>query len=230
MTAIAVTGRRPRRLGIAWIARSGLAAWIIVALLVVGLTIADPVGFWTTRNIANILTATVVLGLVALGQNLVVLTGGIDLSVGSMASLSALLTALLIDGYPIRTLPVIVLVLLVGAGVGAVHGVLTARAGLAAFVVTLATFYLLQGIAFMISTTPKGQVTTVLSNFALDRVGPLPVSLAALALAIAAVGGLLRWTPFGRHVYAVGGDPEAARANGVPVTRTLISALSLIHI
>ena len=58
---------------------------------------------------------------------------------------------------------------------------LTARAGLPPFVVTLATFYLLQGIAFMISTTPKGQVTTVLSNFALERVGPLPVALAALA-------------------------------------------------
>ena len=119
----------------------------------------------------------------------------------------------------------ILLVLLIGAAVGAAHGVLTARTGLAAFVVTLATFYLLQGVAFMISTTPKGQVTTVLSNFALDRVGPLPVSLAALAAAIAVVGGLLRWTPFGRHVYAVGGDPEAARANGVPVTRTLISVV-----
>ena len=224
MSTLAVAARRPRQLSIAWIARSGLAAWIIVALLVVGLTIADPTGFWTTRNIANVLTATVVLGLVALGQNLVVLTGGIDLSVGSMASLSALLTALLIDGYPIRTLPVIVLVLLIGAAVGAAHGVLTARTGLAAFVVTLATFYLLQGVAFMISTTPKGQVTTVLSNFALERVGPLPVALAALAAAIAIVGGLLRWTPFGRHIYAVGGDPEAARANGVPVTRTLIAA------
>ena len=110
---------------------------------------------------------------------------------------------MLIDGYPIRTLPVILLVLLIGAAVGAAHGVLTARTGLAAFVVTLATFYLLQGVAFMISTTPKGQVTTVLSNFALERVGPLPVALAALAAAIAIVGGLLRWTPFGRHVYAV---------------------------
>jgi ribose transport system permease protein len=224
MSAVAVAGREPRRLGIAWIARSGLAAWIIVGLFFVGLTIADPAGFWTTRNIANILTATVVLGLVALGQNLVVLTGGIDLSVGSAASLSALLTGLLIDGYPIRMLPVILLVLLIGALIGAAHGVLTARAGLAPFVVTLATFYLLQGIAFMISTTPKGQVTSALSNFALERVGPLPVSLTALAMAIAAVGGLLRWTPFGRHVYAVGGDPDAARANGVPVTRTLIWA------
>jgi ribose transport system permease protein len=224
MTAVAVAGRRPRQLSIARIAQSGLAAWIIVGLLVVGLTIADPTGFWTTRNIANVLTATVVLGLVALGQNLVVLTGGIDLSVGSMASLSALLTALLIDGYPIRTLPVILLVLLIGAAFGAAHGVLTARVGLAAFVVTLATFYLLQGVAFMISTTPKGQVTTVLSNFALDRVGPLPVALSALAIAILIVGGLLRWTPFGRHVYATGGDPDAARANGVPVARTLITA------
>jgi ribose transport system permease protein len=227
VSTVAVAGQRPRRLSVAWIARTGLAAWIIVGLVVVGLTIAEPTGFWTARNIANVLTATVVLGLVALGQNLVVLTGGIDLSVGSAASLAALLTAILIDGYPIRTLPVIVLVLLMGALIGAAHGVLTARAGLAPFVVTLATFYLLQGIAFMISTTPKGQVTTVLSNFALDRVGPLPVAVSALAAAILLVGGLLRWTPFGRHVYAVGGDPDAARANGVPVTRTLVSVYVL---
>jgi ribose transport system permease protein len=224
VSAIAATMRRPRRLGLARIAQSGLAAWIIVALLVVGLTIADPTGFWTARNIANVLTACVVLGLVAVGQNLVVLTGGIDLSVGSAASLSALLTAMLIDGYPIRTLPVILLMLAMGAAIGAGHGVLTARTGLPAFVVTLATFYLLQGVAFMISTTPKGQVTTMLSNFALERAGPLPLSLGALAAAVLIVGGLLRWTPFGRHIYAAGGDPDAARANGVPVTRTLIAA------
>jgi ribose transport system permease protein len=227
VTTVAVTSRRPRRLGLAWVARSGLAAWIIVGLVVVGLTVAEPTGFWTTRNIANVLTATVVLGLVALGQNLVVLTGGIDLSVGSAATLSALLTALLIDGYPIRTLPVILLMLAMGAVIGAAHGTLVARAGLAPFVVTLATFYLLQGLAFMISTTPTGQVTTVLSNFALERIGPLPLSLGTLALAIAIVGGLIRWTPFGRHVYAVGGDADAARANGVPVSRTLLGVYVL---
>ncbi len=224
MTAVALERGRSRRLSVAALARSGVAAWIIVALLVVGLTIADPGAFWTMRNIANVLTASVVLGLVALGQNLVVLTGGIDLSVGSAASLSALLTALLIDGYPIRTFPVILLVLLIGAAIGAAHGTLVARTGLAAFVVTLATFYLLQGLAFMISTTPEGQVTSVLTTFALDRTGPIPHSLLVLLAALAVVGGLLRWTPFGRHIYAVGGDPEAARANGVPVTRTLLGA------
>jgi ribose transport system permease protein len=225
MTAVAVAGeRRARRAGLARIARSGLAAWIIVALLIVALTIADPGAFWTTRNLANVLTATVVLGLVALGQNLVVLTGGIDLSVGSAASLSALLTALLIDGYPIRVLPVILLVLAIGALIGAGHGLVIARAGLPAFVATLASFYLLQGLAFMISTTPDGQVTSALSSFALERVGPFPLSLGVLVAAVVIVGYAVRRTPFGRHVYAVGGDQEAARANGVPVTRTLVGA------
>jgi ribose transport system permease protein len=227
MSAVAVPVRRGRRISVAWIARTGLAAWIIVALLAVGLTIADPSGFWTASNIANVLTATVVLGLAAVGQHVVVLTGGIDLSVGSNATLAALLTALIIDGYPIRTLPAILVVLLVGALVGLVHGALVARVGLAPFVVTLATFYLLQGVAFMISTTPTGQVTSVLSNFALDRVGPVPVALVALALGTALIGWLMRWTRFGRHVYAVGGDVDAARSNGVPVTRTLTWAYVL---
>ena len=80
--------------------------------------------------------------------------------------------------------------------------------------VTLATFYLLQGLAFMISTTPEGAGHLRAPDFALARTGPIPHALLVLVAAIALVGGLLRWTPFGRHVYAVGGDPDAARANG----------------
>jgi ribose transport system permease protein len=223
MTAIAA-GTRRRELNVAWIARSGLAAWIIVALLVVGLTIKDPSGFWTSANIANVLTQTVVLGLVALGQNLVVLTGGIDLAVGSTATMSGLLTAVLIDGYPIRVLPVLIAMLLLGVIIGSGHGLLIARAGLPAFVVTLATFYLIQGLAFMITTTPKGQITSDLANFGLERAGPIPLSLSVLVVGTAIVAAIMRWTPFGRHVYAVGGDRTAARANGVPVTRTLMLA------
>jgi ribose transport system permease protein len=203
------------------IARRGLAAWIIVGLLVLGLTVAEPEGFWSSANIATVLTGTVVLGLVALGQHLVVLTGGIDLSVGSAATLAGLVTAVLIDGYPIRVLPVLLLVLLMGAAIGLGHGLFVTRAGVAPFVVTLATFYLLQGIAFMVSTTPTGQVTSDLESFALERVGPFPLSLTALVAAVALVAFVLGSTPFGRHLYAVGGDAAAARANGVPVARTL---------
>ncbi len=218
------TRARTRRWSLAGAARSGLAAWAIVALLVLGLTVKDPTGFWAAPNIANVLTATVVLGLAALGQHLVVLTGGIDLSVGSMATLSALLTAIMINGYPIRTVPVVVAMLALGLLVGAGHGLLVARVGLAPFVVTLSTFYLLQGAAFMISTTPTGQVTTALTNIGLRRAGPIPWSLPILLLAAGLVGAVLRSTAFGRHLYAVGGDKAAARANGVPVSRTMVLA------
>jgi ribose transport system permease protein len=220
----AAEGVRARRWSLANAARSGLAAWAIVALLVLGLTVKDPAGFWAPPNIANVLTATVVLGLAALGQHLVVLTGGIDLSVGSMATLSALLTAILINGYPIRTLPVVLAMVVLGLLVGTGHGLLVSRVGLPPFVVTLATFYLLQGVAFMISTTPTGQVTSALSSIGLRRTGPIPWSLPILVVAAALVGGALRSTAFGRHVYAVGGDQAAARSNGVPVSRTLVLA------
>jgi ribose transport system permease protein len=156
-----------------------------------------------------------------------VLTGGIDLAVGSTATLSAMLTAILIDGYPIRTLPAILAVLLAGAVIGVAHGLLVGRVRLAPFVVTLATFYLLQGIAFMISTSPTGQVTTALTDLAIERVGPLPLSFGALVIGVVIVALMMRSTVFGRHVYAVGGDEEAARANGVPVVRTLVGAYVL---
>jgi ribose transport system permease protein len=214
----------PRRRDVAWIAHSGLAAWVIVAALVVGLTIRDPAGFWEASNLANVLTACVVLGLVAIGQNVVVLAGGIDLAVGSTATLSGLLCAILINGYPIRTLPVVLLMLGLGAVVGVAHGLLVARAKLPPFVVTLATFYALQGIAFMITTQPKGQITSALSNFALQRSGPFPHAIVVLLIPLGVVALLLARTAWGRNVYAVGGDQAAARANGVPVTRTVVLA------
>ncbi|HYC82448.1 MAG TPA: ABC transporter permease [Solirubrobacterales bacterium] len=207
-----------------WIAHSGLATWLVVAALILGLTLHDPSGFWTTGNIANVLTAMVVLGLVAIGQNVVVLTGGIDLAVGSTATLTGLLTAIMIDGYPIRVLPVIIAVLVIGAAIGAGHGVLVARAKLPPFVVTLATFYVLQGIAFMITSSPTGQVTQDLTDFAIEKTGPFPHAFVVLIVAIGVVAFLLHRTAFGRNVYAVGGDPDAARSNGVPVTSTLIRA------
>jgi ribose transport system permease protein len=208
-------------------ARTGLAAWIIVALLVAGLTVAEPGGFWAAVNLANVLTATVVLGLVALGQHIVVLTGGIDLSVGSTATLSALLTAMMIDGYPIRTVPAVAGVLLLGAVVGTAHGLIVTRTRIPAFVVTLSTFYLIQGVAFMISTTPKGQVSSALADVGVRRIGPFPVALAVLAVAVALMAVLLRRTAFGRHAYAVGGDAAAARSAGVPVRRTIMLAFVL---
>ncbi|UPK74982.1 ABC transporter permease [Nocardioidaceae bacterium SCSIO 66511] len=200
----------------------GYAAWVVVAAMVVGLTLHDASVFWSNANIASVLMTTVVLGLVALGQHVVVLGGGIDLSVGSIATLAALLTAVLIDGFPIRTMPVIVLVLVIGAAIGIAHGLLVGWAGLAPFIVTLATFYVVQGAALEVSSTPAGQVTSQLGDFAVGTIGPIPYPFVVLLLATLVVAFLLNRTVFGRHVFAVGGDADAARSIGIPVTRVLV--------
>lgn len=227
MSAAAALEIRPRRFSLADLTRTGAAVWIVVVVAVVALTVTDAGGFWAPANIANVLTATVVLGLAALGQHLVVLSGGIDLAVGSTATLSALLTAILLDGYPIRTVPVLVGMLLLGGVIGLFHGLLVARAGLPPFIVTLASLYLIQGAAFTISTTPTGQVTSALSSVALQRIGPVPYSFAVLVVALAAVAFALGRTAFGRQLYAVGGDLPAARSNGVPVEKVLVTAYAL---
>ncbi len=227
MSAAAALEIRPRRFSLADLTRTGAAVWIVVLVAVVALTVTDAGGFWAPANIANVLTATVVLGLAALGQHLVVLSGGIDLAVGSTATLSALLTAILLDGYPIRTVPVVVGMLLLGGVIGLFHGLLVARLGLPPFIVTLASLYLVQGAAFTISTTPTGQVTSALSSVALQRIGPVPYSFAVLVVALAAVAFALGRTAFGRQLYAVGGDLPAARSNGVPVTKVLVTAYVL---
>lgn len=202
----------------------GWAAWAIAALVWIGLFIAEPARAFASANVANVLTSACVLGVAALGQHIVILSGGIDLSVGSMASLAALLTAFMIDGYPIRTAPVVIGVLMIGALVGVVHGVLVARLDIQPFVVTLATFFILQGVAFLISTTPGGLVTSALTDLAIERVGPVPLLLVTLVIPAVIVGVLLRRTSWGRDLFAVGGDRAAARANGVRDSRTLVWA------
>jgi ribose transport system permease protein len=213
---------RARRFGFAQLVRGGAAVWIVVVALVIGLTIAKGAAFWAPANLSTVLTATIVLGLVALGQHLVVLTGGIDLSVGSTATLTALLTAVIIDAYPIRVIPTLLGAIIVGLVVGFVNGILVAKAKLPPFIVTLATFYIVQGVALVVSSTPAGKVTSDLTGFALGRFGPIPYSFIVLLVAIAVVALLLGRTAWGRHVYAVGGDPKAARSVGIDSNRVLV--------
>ncbi len=217
-------GGSPQWFAIGELVRRGAAVWIVVVAIIVVLSVAKGSAFWAPANLAAVLTGTVVLGLVALGQHIVVLTGGIDLSVGSTATLSALLTAVLIDGYPIRSFPVLIGVLLLAGLIGGINGLLVARVKLPPFIVTLATFYIVQGAALLVSSRPAGRVNSDLTDFALGRVGPFPFSLGVLVVAILIVVYLLQSTVWGRHVFAVGGDPLAARSTGINVSRTLVLA------
>lgn len=222
MTAAASV--RPVAGNVATLVRRGGAVWVIVAVLVAWLTVVRAGGFWSQGNLAALLSGAVVLGLVALGQHLVVLTGGIDLSVGSLVTLTSLLTAVLINGYPIRTVPVILAVVVLGAMMGAVNGLLVSIAKMPPFIVTLGMLYLVSGVALTISPTPDGQVTSALTGFATQTFGPIPAPFLILAAAIAVVWALLTRTAWGKHVFAVGGDQHAARAAGVGATGVLMRA------
>lgn len=213
---------RSRRNWVALAVRRGAAVWVIVAALVVVLSIMRGAGFWSTGNIAALLTSAVVIGLVSLGQHTVVLSGGIDLSVAATVTVTCLLTAVLIDAYPVRTVPVLIGMLVLGALIGLVNGVLVTILKMPPFIVTLGTAYLVGGAALWISSTPAGQVTSALTDFAFARMGPIPLTFLVLVAAIVVVWFLLNRTAWGKAVFAIGGDPHSARAAGIDSTRVLL--------
>ena len=198
-----------------WIVRNGLAVWLIVAALVAVLVIRRGGEFLSEQNIANVLSQSVVLALVSFGQTFVIIAGGIDLSVGSLASLTTVLTAGLINGRSVYVVPVLLLMMAIGAGVGVGHGYFVSRARIAPFIVTLATYFILQGFGFAYTTIPIGSMPIGVSDFFYSHVGPIPwIFVIAVAIGVVLAGVLAR-TRFGRHVYAVGGDPAVARAVGI---------------
>ncbi|WP_329248273.1 ABC transporter permease [Actinoallomurus sp. NBC_01490] len=227
MTAQALGRPHEVRRRLASIGSNGTVVWLVCLLLAIFLAVRNPGVFLGQENIANLLSQTVVLALVAMGEMLVILTGGIDLSVGSMATLTAVLTAGLIDGYPIRVTPVLIGVLLIGVLTGVFHGFLVTRARMVPFVVTISTFYLLEGIAYAYSSTPVGAIPDDLARFAVLNVGPIPVIfIIVLVIALALAWGLSR-TRLGRHIYATGGDPAIARSAGINVTRVTITCYAI---
>ena len=152
----------------------------------------------------------------------VVLTGGIDLSVGSLLALSGLVLSKLMNGVGVPSWLGLLLTLAVGALIGAcVNGVLIGRIRLSFFVVTLGTLSLYQGIVNIWSRTK----TTYITSSLIDGIGfgkglgvatPIWIMIGTFLVAFV----VLRWTYFGRDVYAVGGNADAARLSGISVSRT----------
>ena len=179
--------------------------------------------FFTERNLVNILQQSSINACIAIGMTLVIISGGIDLSVGPVAALSAVLAGtLLVNGYPI---PLAILAALsVGAVCGAINGSLIAFAGLQPFIVTLGTLSLFRAMALIYT---GGNVVLGLPQdfrriFASEIwIFPVPVVVVAVLGIIAAV--LLAKTPLGEYILAVGGNEEAARISGVPIARTKIT-------
>jgi len=175
--------------------------------------------FRSSRNIFNVLRQSVVLGTVSIGQTLVILSGGIDLSVGSVVKLTSLLAAIAMDGEQAMTAPVVVGALVVGVVVGFVNAMLVIRARVAPFIATLGTFTIVRGLALAVSIKPVGRASRFISDLYGSRIGPVPhIVLVSALVWILALFALWR-TVWSRHVYAVGGNDRVARLAGINVDR-----------
>ncbi|HEY5200744.1 MAG TPA: ABC transporter permease [Acidothermaceae bacterium] len=160
------------------------------------------------------------IGILAIGESVVILTGGIDLSVGGLAGLAGILAAWLNVHEKLSAPVSIVLTLLICAAVGFWHGAMVTKLGVPPFIITLVTFTMSQGLALAITTgTPINDISPLFSRISSFHVGNVPLP-AVIFVAIAIVAWfVLERTYIGRQVYAVGGNAEASRLAGIPVAR-----------
>ena len=201
---------------------------LLILLILVAVVAATTPVFRTSDNVGNVLSQTSVISILALGQLLVIVTRGIDLSVGSTVALTSVTGALLFrDGHSAGV--VIVAILATGVGVGFVNGAVYVWGRIPhPFIVTLATLSAVRGIALWASdgTLIFGMPGSVQAVGG-DRISWFPYSyfvVVGLALIVLLLTTKLVW---GRWLYAVGGNPDAARRAGIPVTRVLITVYVL---
>jgi ribose transport system permease protein len=193
---------------------------LIVAVCVVGGLMTDR--FFSFGNIVNVYEQSTDLGLVSIGQTLTILTGGIDLSIGSLISLTSCLTSGLINGDPGRVIPVAVGVLALGTLVGVLNAGLVVSLRVHPLIVTLGMGAILQGVTLFYAMGPVGKVPRNFTFLAYGRVAGLPLGATIAVVFCVLVALFLRYLPLGRQIYAVGDDDNAARLAGLPRTRVLI--------
>jgi ribose transport system permease protein len=193
---------------------------LIVAVCILGGLMTDR--FFSFGNIVNVYEQSTDLALVSIGQTLTILTGGIDLSVGSLISLTSCLTSGLINGDPGRVIPVAVGVLALGTLVGVLNAGLVVSLRVHPLIVTLGMGAILQGVTLFYAMGPVGKVPRNFTFLAYGRVAGLPLGATIAVVFCVLVALFLRYLPLGRQIYAVGDDDNAARLAGLPRTRVLI--------
>jgi ribose transport system permease protein len=183
--------------------------------------------FLTAENLLNVLRQNSMLGFVALGMTFVILTGGIDLSVGSLVAVGGVIAANLAGrGVLIALLVAVAFTTLLGL----INGAVIAKGRIQPFIVTLAMMIAARGLALVYTKEESVKVSGLSGNFTWlgqGKVGPVPVPVLLLVIAFAVGWVVLSHTRFGRHVYALGDNEEAARLMGLNVTRVTLGVYAL---
>lgn len=198
------------------------ALYVTLLITIIAAGLISP-SFLSVDNISNVLRQSAALGIVSLGQTMVMIAGGFDLSVTATMQLATVMVAEISRGRDDRLPMAFAVALLLGLVIGTFNGVVTARRRSSAFMVTLAVSLAVTGARLLYTgATPSGLLPDGLRPLSQGQVLGIPFSLILLLILTALSALLLRKTTFGRQLYASGANPEAAHLSGVNVERVWI--------
>ncbi|GKX53485.1 ribose ABC transporter permease [Budvicia aquatica] len=203
---------------------------IALIVLIIAVSFLSP-NFFTVNNLFNILQQTSVNAIIAVGMTLVILTSGIDLSVGSLLALTGAVAASLV-GMEVNAFVAIAAALTLGAGIGAMTGVIVAKGKVQAFIATLVMMLILRGITLQFSDGSPlnlgfSDSTDIFEWFGIGRPLGVPAPIWIMAIVFIAAWYLLNHTRLGRYIYALGGNESATRLSGISVDRVKIIVYAL---
>jgi ribose/xylose/arabinose/galactoside ABC-type transport system permease subunit len=218
--------RRGRLTPMAFLARYGFYAALLI--LVLSFTALSP-NFLTVPNLINILQQTSTIGIMAIGQTLVILAGGIDVSVGSVLGLGCMIAAMVMREPGASPLVALAAGVLSGLAVGLLNGAIVTRLGVDAFITTLATLNMARGLVYILSNQYNVDVPDGSSFFFIGRghVQLLPVSVLIFLLLFGLLYVVERRTVLGRAIHAIGGNPAAAELSGLNVRRARLTTYAV---
>lgn len=203
------------------------AIWLIVALLYLVSGLISP-GMFQFSQAINIFQVAAFLGVVATGQTIALLTGGIDLSVAGVVTMANIVSTSLMSGRPGNMLPAVLVCLLLAAAVGFVNGLVITVARVTPLVATLGMNSILFGVALVYTGgAPHGEISPDFAVYGQGHFGIFPVSSICWFSIVLTVAFVMRRTIFGRELYAVGANATAARMMGLPVNQIVIAAYVL---
>ncbi|MFC3226376.1 ABC transporter permease [Marinibaculum pumilum] len=199
----------------------------LIAVWLVGAAVSD--AFLMPNYLFNVVRQIAPVGIAAIGVTYVMILGGVDLSIGAVISLTAVFCAVQMDGDAANTLPAILLTCLVGMAIGAINGALVAFSRVTPFILTLGTAVAVYGLTQIYSGgTARGEVAPGFRDLANTRLDGLVPVLAIVFVALAALGlAVQKTTSFGRRLFLIGSNPQAALLSGLPVRRTTVIAYAV---
>lgn len=200
--------------------------YLLLLLIVIASTVSKQ--FLTVQNGLNVLRQVSPVIILALGEGLVIITAGIDLSVGALVALSGMMAAGAISFWKMPTFAAVIVALLVGIVFGSINGLIVAKFNISAMIVTLATMNAARGMAYLYND--GAQIIGLPDSFTdIGRgyVGAIPIPAIIMVILVAVMLFIMSKTTFGKYLYAIGGNEEVARLAGIGVLKTKIAAYVL---